>query len=104
MSEPPPTGLNRVFAPETYAELLDELGFTEQHVRLQVYGHRLASTAAVVEWTKGTALLRFERLLPPDLFESFLDRYRQRLVEVLGDRAPYFYRFKRILFWARQAS
>jgi trans-aconitate 2-methyltransferase len=66
-----------------------------------VYGHHLVSTAAVVEWTKATALLRFQRLLPPELFESFVDRYRQRLVEVLGDRAPYFYPFKRILFWAR---
>jgi trans-aconitate 2-methyltransferase len=87
--------------PQRYAELLDELGCSEQHVRLQVYGHRLASTASVVEWTKGTLLLRFQRLLPPELFDPFVHRYRERLVEVLGDRAPYFFPFKRILFWAR---
>src|SRR5271166_2616843 len=34
-----------VCPPERYSELLDEIGFSEQHVRLQVYGHHLASTA-----------------------------------------------------------
>ena len=53
-----------VLAPESYAALLDELGFTEQSVRLQVYGHHLASTADVVEWTRGTTLTRYERALP----------------------------------------
>jgi trans-aconitate 2-methyltransferase len=104
MREPPPAGIHEVLPPERYAELLNDLGFATQHVRLQVYGHHLASTESVVEWTKGTALLRFERLLTPELYESFVDRYRQRLVEVLGDRAPYFFTFKRILFWARQAA
>jgi trans-aconitate 2-methyltransferase len=104
MLEAPPGVVNEVLKPERYAELLHELGFSRQHVRLQVYGHVLASTAAVVEWTKGTALLRFQRLLPAPLFDAYVDRYRERLVEVLGDRAPYFYPFKRILFWARSEA
>ena len=49
-------------APERYAEVLDDIGFSDQLVRLQVYGHHLASSAAVVEWTKGTTLLRFKSL------------------------------------------
>ena len=36
-------------------ELLDAIGFSEQHVRLQVYPHHLDSSADVVEWMKGTA-------------------------------------------------
>jgi trans-aconitate 2-methyltransferase len=99
---PPADVVLGVLRPERYAELLDELGFAEQHVRLQVYGHRLASTADVVEWTKGTTLVRFRRVLPPDLFEAFVDDYRERLVERLGARSPYFYAFKRILFWGRK--
>jgi len=87
--------------PEEYAEILYEIGYSEQQVRLQVYGHELASTAQVAEWTKGTTLLRFEKLLPAELFEWFLERYRQRLNEVLGEKTPYFYTFKRILLWAR---
>ena len=90
-----------VLTPGQYAELLDEMGFVEQHVRLQVYGHHLASTGDVVEWTKGTTLTRYERLLPPELFEAFVTRYRRRLLKVVGDHAPYFYAFKRILFRGR---
>jgi trans-aconitate 2-methyltransferase len=101
MADTPSDEVPGVLSPQRYAEVLDELGYAEQHVRLQVYGHHLASTADVVEWTKGTTLLRFQELLPPELFDSFVDRYRQRLVAVLGERAPYFYPFKRILFWAR---
>jgi trans-aconitate 2-methyltransferase len=99
---PPDPVRQNVMAPEYYSRLLDDLGFARQHVRIQVYPHRLASTAEVVEWVKGTSLTRFERGLPPDLYAEFVDRYRARLIEVLGDHAPYLYTFKRILFWARK--
>jgi trans-aconitate 2-methyltransferase len=100
--EPPPDMVDRtVLAPERYAEILDGLGVADQHVRLQVYGHRLARTAEVAEWTKGTTLTRFRDRLPDALFDRFVDRYRERLVDELGDRAPYFYPFKRILVWGR---
>jgi trans-aconitate 2-methyltransferase len=89
-----------VLAPEEYAQLLDDLGFTRQHVRLQVYSH-LDSTDEVVEWVKGTSLTRFQRAMPAETYAQFLDRYRARLIEVLGDHHPYLYTFKRILFWAR---
>ncbi len=90
-----------VLAPEVYATVLEELGFGDQHVRLQVYGHHLASTADVVEWTKGTTLTRYEGGLSPELYDQFLDRYRGRLLDVIGDQSPYFYTFKRVLFHAR---
>lgn len=99
---PPPDPVASVLAPETYAELLDELGFGDQHVRLQVYGARLPSSADIVEWVKGTNLTRFQTRLPEDVFASFLERYRTRLLEVVGERAPYFYAFKRILVWGRR--
>jgi trans-aconitate 2-methyltransferase len=102
LADPPadPVAVN-VLPPERYAELLHELGFAEQHVRLQVYGHVLASTADVVEWTKGTSLTRFRAVMAPDEYDAFVDSYRDRLVAELGDHRPYFYAFKRILFWAR---
>ena len=90
-----------VCSPERYAELLHEIGFAPQLVRLQVYGHELASSAAVVEWTRGTTLLRFQNQMPPEVFDQFLARYGERLLDVIGRRAPYFYTFKRILFWGR---
>jgi trans-aconitate 2-methyltransferase len=93
-----------VLPPDAYAVLLDQLGFERQHVRLQVYGHRLASTGDVVEWVKGTSLTRFKPFLPTEQWDQFIDRYRQRLLAVLGDRSPYFYPFKRILVWGRLNS
>jgi trans-aconitate 2-methyltransferase len=91
-----------VLVPEGYAVLLDELGFVEQQVRLQVYLHHLSSTADVVEWVKGTTLTRFKEAFGPEGWERFVDLYRQRLLAVLGDRSPYVYPFKRILMWARR--
>jgi len=61
LAEPPPDPVaENVLAPEDYAVVLDELGFGDQHVRLQVYVHHLRSTREVVEWVKGTTLTRFK--------------------------------------------
>jgi trans-aconitate 2-methyltransferase len=89
-----------VLAPEDYATLLYRLGYQEQRVRLQVYGHRLPSRDAVVEWVRGTMLTDYQRRLPPELRLQFLARYRERLLPRLEDTRPYFYTYKRILFWA----
>jgi trans-aconitate 2-methyltransferase len=91
-----------ILAPEHYAELMESLGFAEQHVRLQVYGHRLESSDGVVEWVKGTMLTDYERRLQPADFHAFLAAYRDRLRSELGHRRPYFYTYKRILFWGRR--
>jgi len=100
--EPPPDPVAaNVRRPEWYARRLYELGFPEPHVRLQVYGHVMPSTATVVEWVKGTSLTRFFKRLPPELHEPFVDAYRTALLDRLGRHEPYFYPFKRILMWAR---
>jgi trans-aconitate 2-methyltransferase len=86
-----------VLAPEAYAALLDTLGFAEQTVRLQVYGHRLASRGEVVEWVKGSLLTDYEKRLPAELYARFLERYRENLFARLPDERPFFFPFKRIL-------
>jgi trans-aconitate 2-methyltransferase len=102
LADPPPDPVAvNVLPPERYAELLHELGFERQHVRLQVYGHVMDQAADVVEWTKGTSLTRFKAVMSPEQYDDFVGRYRDRLVAELGDHRPYFYAFKRILFWAR---
>ena len=83
-----------VLAPERYAELLHALGFARQHVRLQVYGHVLPSSADVVEWVRGTLLTFYEHQHP-----QFIQRYRERLLTEIGERRPYFYTYKRVLLW-----
>jgi trans-aconitate 2-methyltransferase len=89
-----------VLKPEVYAVILNRLGYQRQHVRLQVYGHTLASRDDVIEWVKGTLLTDYEKRLPAELYANFLQRYRARLLDTLDDTRPYFYPFKRILMWA----
>jgi trans-aconitate 2-methyltransferase len=52
---------------------------------------------------KGTTLTRFKRALGDEGFEEYLERYRVRLLDEVGDQAPYLYPFKRILMWARRS-
>jgi trans-aconitate 2-methyltransferase len=92
---------SNVLPPEGYATLLERLGYLEQEVRLQVYGHHLDSPDEVVEWVKGTLLTEVERRLEPDAYAAFLARYRERLLPRLADTRPYFFTFKRILLWGR---
>lgn len=98
------TGRLYVLAPETYARLLHEWGFRPQHVRLQVYPHYLSSRDEVVEWLKGTQLTTFQARLSAELFAELVRRYQERLRELLPDERPFFYPFKRILFWGRRPS
>jgi trans-aconitate 2-methyltransferase len=90
-----------VLAPEGYATLLDELGYRDQVVRLQVYGHHLESREEVVEWVAGTTLTPLRARLDDVAWHRFLARYRQALMPQLSDARPFFYTFKRILLWAR---
>lgn len=108
--EPPfvawfPEGPRRspVLSPSTYATWLHRLGFQEQHVRLQVYGHVLPGRDDVVEWVKGTLLTHYEGKVGPEAWPRFLARYRERLFEVLPDERPFFFPFPRLLMWARKA-
>src|SRR5947199_156210 len=89
-----------VLKPEAYAALLYRLSYKKQHVRLQVYGHLLGAREDVIEWVKGTLLTDYEKRLPSELFAEFMRQYRERLFARLEDARPYFYPFKRILFWA----
>ena len=91
-----------VLEPGEYAELLARLGFREQQVRLQVYGHRLAAPEEIVEWVKGTLLTQYERRLAADVFACFVARYRERLLGRVENTRPHFFAFKRILLWAER--
>jgi trans-aconitate 2-methyltransferase len=84
--------------PERYADLLHRLGFARQHVRLQIYGHLLDSPADVVEWVKGTLLTDYERRAG-DRWPELLARYRELLLERVGNARPYFFTYRRILMW-----
>lgn len=99
---PPDPVAENVLAPQAYAELLHELGYARQHVRLQVFAHTLPATEAVGDWLAGSTLNRFKQLLPAALFAAYRERLRHRSIEVLGDRRPWLFTFKRVLLWARR--
>jgi len=90
--------------PDAYANLLDRLGFKQQHVRLQVFVHHLADRADVVEWVRGSILTDYQKRLEPGMFDAFLERYRQKLMPLLEDRQPFLYTFQRILVWGSLAE
>ncbi len=90
--------------PARYAELLHELGFVEQQVRLQVYTHELPGPESVVERVSGTFLTAYRSRLDAGLYGSFLEEYERRLLAALGPRRPYFYAYPRILIWGRRGS
>ncbi len=90
-----------VLEPEEYAQILYDLGFERQLVRLQVYPHVLPSSRHVVEWVRGTTLTRFEKRLDAATFASFVDDYERELLAVLAEHEPFFFPFRRILMWAR---
>jgi trans-aconitate 2-methyltransferase len=87
---------------EEYARLLHRLGYREQLVRLQVYGHHLGAREDVIEWVRGTTLTDYQKRLSPELYDAFLARYRERLLPRLEDTHPHFYPFKRLLVWAQR--
>lgn len=89
-----------VLAPDAYAVLLHRLGFREQQVRIQVYGHLLNGIDDVVEWVKGSLLTVYRARLSAAMYDTFVDRYRELLRSQVGDAQPYFFTFRRILIWA----
>jgi trans-aconitate 2-methyltransferase len=92
-----------VLAPEQYAELLAELGYARQAVRLQVYGHTLARAEDVVEWVKGSVLTPYRARLAVPMYEHFLEAYRDTLFSrwrVL-ETGAIFFTYRRLLLWAR---
>jgi trans-aconitate 2-methyltransferase len=91
-----------VLAPEICASLLHRLGLRDVVVRLEVYGHLLESRDRVVDWVTGTTLTPLRARLDDGAWARFLDRYREVLLPQLEDARPYFYTFKRLLFWARR--
>ncbi|MGE0135039.1 MAG: methyltransferase domain-containing protein [Dehalococcoidia bacterium] len=90
-----------VLSPVRYAELLHELGFEEQSVRLQIYPHLLPGPESVVEWVSGTFLTAFRSRLSAELYGQFLAEYGRRLLGALGPRRPYLYTYPRVLIWGR---
>lgn len=103
---PPADRGERVLQPGDYAQILHDLGFAEQRVQLIVYPMVLDSSAAVLDWVRGTLLAPYRSNLAPEDYAEFERRYAERLAAEIGgptgEQRPYFYGFERILMWGRR--
>ncbi len=86
-----------VLKPEEYMTALYDLGFLQRQVMLKVYEHELSSRDDVVEWYRGSLLTDYQKKLSPELFGQYMDRYAERVRQILPDRRPYLFTFNRIL-------
>jgi trans-aconitate 2-methyltransferase len=97
------TRTSPVLSIEAYAELLHASGGQELTVLEKVYPHLLPDADAVLEWTRGTALIPYLERLPQASHEAFLATYHQRL-QSLWPTGPAFFPFRRILFAATRSG
>jgi trans-aconitate 2-methyltransferase len=84
---------------EAYSRLLDDLGFTEQHVRAQTYPARLPSRDDALEWLRGSGLTHYERTLDPDAYATLVGALR----DALPDERPFRLTYVRVLIWGRRS-
>ncbi len=87
---------------ERYAGLLYGAGFQAFTCIEKIYPHVLASTDGAIEWVKGSILTAYLSRLDSDGQAAFLAAYRARLLAEVGDQSPFFYPFRRLLFWGRK--
>ena len=88
---------------DRYAELLYMCGGKKITVLEKVYGHILEDADAVVEWTRGTALIPYLERLPAEMHSSFLDSYRDKLAGIWPG-GPLFFTFRRIFMAATRGA
>lgn len=91
-----------VLPAEQYAILLHSLGVSEARVWMQVYLHLLPGRADVVEWVRGSVLTDYEKRMPAELYNRFLDTYKAQLFGTIPEVSPFPYTYKRLFVWARR--
>jgi trans-aconitate 2-methyltransferase len=82
-----------------YAELLFKIGGINIVAYEKVYPHVLNDVDAVIDWMRGSVLIPYFERLPDKLHQSFIELYRERLLEK-WPKGPVFFPYRRILFAA----
>ena len=100
----PPAPREGALSPDQYSRLLYDNGFREQICFVKVYGHELPHTNDAIEFMKATGLREYLAQLDEAGQSAFLDAYRERLFELVGERSPYFFQLNRLLFWGQKAG
>lgn len=90
-----------VLTMERYAQILEDLGFENQIVRIQLYAYYLESTATVLEWVEGGLLTYYRGILSEELYGQFHQEYKKRLYSELKWSEPFFFPMKRLFLWGQ---
>jgi trans-aconitate 2-methyltransferase len=93
------TRLSPVLEIDRYAEILFLCGGNSNNVFEKVYCHILEDAEAIVQWTKGTALIPYLERLPDDLQSRFLESYHRKLASI-WPQGPILFTFRRIFISA----
>lgn len=84
---------------EEYSDLFFKNGIKDQIVRAQIYPLDLNSSKDLIEWVKGSLLTFFEKNLPKETFQEFMQEYTHEIEKFFGVDKPVFVPFKRFLMW-----
>jgi trans-aconitate 2-methyltransferase len=84
-----------------YAELLYELGASEQDALEKVYPHVLEDAPAMVEWVRGTTMVPYLERLAASFQGRFVERCLEK-VRLQYPGSPVFFGFNRILLWGQR--
>lgn len=87
--------------PEDYRVILAAIGFVEIDCYYHTFAHPMASPAAIVEFTRATALRPFLERIPEALQAEFVADFTRRLEEAYGTSGPLTFYFRRLFLWAR---
>ena len=93
-----------VASPEEYGAMLEEIGLVDIDCYYHLFGHPMESPAAIVEFSRATALRPFLDQIPKSRHAEFMAAYTRRLEEAYGTTGPLNFGFRRLFLWGRRAD
>ncbi len=88
--------------PEEYRAMLATIGFTAIECHYKTLRHPMESPAAIVEFSRATALRPLLERIPAARHDEFNAEFTQRLGEAYGTTGPLTFNFRRLFLWAQR--
>ncbi|HZP45891.1 MAG TPA: methyltransferase domain-containing protein [Candidatus Binataceae bacterium] len=89
---------------DEYRTMLEALGLVDVACYYHVFHHPMTSPAAIVEFTRATALRPFFERIPVARHDEFIADFTQRLERAYGTNGPLIFEFRRLFLWARRPA
>jgi trans-aconitate 2-methyltransferase len=93
-----------VVSPEEYRAMLEEIGLVDVDCYYHRFDHPMESPAAIVEFSRATALRPFLDRIPESRHAEFMAAYTRRLEEAYGTAGPLNFGFRRLFLWGRRTD